>query len=569
MGDAPSRLDRLPLSTGFAVLCGLLIACSTLGAGLFMDDVLVRVKLLGLETPWTPTAWWDLYTFARPDLNATLLAAGHHPWWADPAVKMTFFRPLSALTHHLDYQLWPHTPALQHLHSAAWYAGTVGVIAGVLRRVHGAGRASIVAALVFAVATPHVMTVGWLAGRNTLVAFVLSGLALSAHLRERHALRRVAPVLFALSLLASEAALGIVGYVAAWHICVDRRPWIRRIGACLPYLLIVVGWRWAYVEAGFGSAGTGIYHDPSSDPGDFLSAQGMHLPVLALGRWLPIPLDFWSVIPTGARWAVMGVGLALLGGLGLAMRRMLRHPLARFWFLGMLLALLPFCATVPMDRLTFFAGLGFAGLIGMLAEQPPSRFRTLCLVLYLPLAAVLGITRGVTLAANFAPATNGVTQAPADAAVPAQTFVYVNGTFHRTHFTTLMRAAAGQPAPRRAVVLTSMGHAARLTRVAARTIEVEPDGGFMRLGIDRIHRRVERPFTPGDRIRLPDLTVEVLTTTPDGRPKRAAFHFHEPLESHALRWLQVVPGELGFLDCSTQSFDLPAVGASVTIRSVL
>lgn len=567
----PSRLDRLPTGTWFPILCGLLVACSTLGAGLFMDDALARVKLLDLDTPWSPAAWWDLYTFARPDLNADLLAAGHHPWWAAPELKMTFFRPLSALTHHLDYALWPDSAWWQHLHSVLWYGGTVALAAVLFRQIHGARRASRIAALAFAVATPHVLTVGWLSGRNTLIAFVLSGLVLYTHVRslDDRRLRVVAPLLFAVSLLAGEAALAMLGYVAAWHLCIDTRKWTTRLSAGLPYLLIVLIWRWLYVDAGFGTAGTAIYHDPSSDPGDFLRAQAMHLPVLVLGRWLPIPLDFWSIIPASAQWAVVGAGVALMLGLWRALRALLQTPIARFWFVGMLLALLPFCATVPMDRLTFFAGLGFAGLIGLIAERASSRARTVCLTFYLPLAAIFGLGRGLTLALNFAPATNGVAQAPADDAVPQQTFVYVNSTFHRIHYTTLMRMAAGQVAPKRAVMLTSMGQTARLTRIDAHTVEVEPDGGFMHLGVDRIHRRASQRFAEGDRVQLPDLSVEVRAVTADGRPQRAVFRFREALESEQLRWLQVVPGELGFLDCSTQRFTLPPPGESVVIRSVL
>ena len=115
-------LDRLPRSLALIVLVGVLIAAPTLAAGLLLDDVLVRMRLTGAQTAWGEVAWWELYTFARPDLNADLRAAGFHPWWSDLAVQMRFFRPLSAATHLLDYQLWPDQPALHHLHSLAWYA---------------------------------------------------------------------------------------------------------------------------------------------------------------------------------------------------------------------------------------------------------------------------------------------------------------------------------------------------------------------------------------------------------------------------------------------------------------
>jgi hypothetical protein len=44
------------------------------------------------------------------------------PWWSDPTIHIDFARPLTALTHVLDYALWPGTPALRHLHSLLWFA---------------------------------------------------------------------------------------------------------------------------------------------------------------------------------------------------------------------------------------------------------------------------------------------------------------------------------------------------------------------------------------------------------------------------------------------------------------
>jgi len=36
--------------------------------------------------------------------------------------KLSFWRPLSAATHWIDYHLWPTSPALMRLHNAAWFA---------------------------------------------------------------------------------------------------------------------------------------------------------------------------------------------------------------------------------------------------------------------------------------------------------------------------------------------------------------------------------------------------------------------------------------------------------------
>lgn len=574
-------LDRIPRHPLFAIACGLLAVLPTVGAGWFMDDVLVRAKLLDVASPWTPAPWWDLYTFGRPDLNPGLLAAGHHPWWADPALKMTFYRPLSAATHVLDYALWPHSAALQHLHSVLWYGGAVAVVGLLLRALHGAGsRVAAIGTLAFAVATPHGLTVGWLAGRNTLIAFVIGGLVLWGHRRGRAGERRFMVAALALTvvgLFASEALLGALAYVFAYEVCLADGPWRRRrLAALAPYGLIVIGWRVLYVQAGFGSAGTAIYHDPSSDLPDFVSAVATHLPTLFGARWLPIPVELWAFAGPAGHAAFVAIGLLVALAVGLIFRRLLQtSDRARFWALGLVLALVPFTATMPMDRLVLFAGVGFAGLVGLLADSTPARpsarrARAALLVLALPLAAVFALGRGAMLGPSAAANTGGAAQAPNDAAVPDQTFVYVAGTFHRTHYTTLMRLADGAPAPRRSVVLTSMFDGAAVTRVDGDTLEVQPDRGFMAIDLDRIHRRVEAPFAVGDRVRLPDLEVEVLAITADGRPARAAFHFTRPLEDPSLRWLVVAPPpDAPPLTVETRPFDLPAIGETVRIASVL
>ena len=54
------------------VVAGILVVLPTCFVGLVMDDVLVRMRLLDAQTAWGDAPWWDLYTFARPELNADL-----------------------------------------------------------------------------------------------------------------------------------------------------------------------------------------------------------------------------------------------------------------------------------------------------------------------------------------------------------------------------------------------------------------------------------------------------------------------------------------------------------------
>lgn len=583
-GKARSLVLRwLPNSRWALVLCGMLVVLPTIFAGLFMDDALARVKLLGLDTPWSPAAWWDLYTFARPDINAKLLAAGHHPWWADPAVKMTFFRPLSAATHILDYALWPHSPMLQHLHSIAWYGLAVGMAVSVFQAIHKNSRQTVLlAGFVFAVAPPHALAVGWLASRNTIIAFVVACLLFLTHLRWRKGggwpWLLASLGLLIVGFFTSEAILAGLAYIAAWELCLNTGSWKNRIASLIPYGIFVVLWRLWYVAAGFGAAGTSIYRDPSTDFLGFVQVLLTNFPILIFGRWVPIPLDFWAILPTSGRIVVLLCTGLFFAALVALLWPMLRdNKKSQFWTLGMLLSVVPFTLTVPMDRLTLFAGLGLGGLIGLFASTPlqstfRSKVRTGLLWFYVPTAAILCLVRAGTLGTLIAINTVGYHQAPQDKAVPSQTFVYVQSTFHRVHYTTLMRKAAGHSAvPKRSVVLSSMLIASTLTRTDAHTLEVRPKGGFMLLELDRIHRRVTKPFSQGDVVRLPDVTITVTKVTSDGRPAIASFRFHVPLEHKSLRWLIVKKDKNSNLPFPTQTvaFPLPKIGQTVQIEPVL
>jgi len=198
----PTPIDRHPRTRAVSVTLGLLVALATLPAGFVLDDVLMRVRLADVETPWGPSPWWDLYTFAHPDVNAALRNAGAHPWWSDLSAKMTFYRPLSAATHVVDFTVWPDQPLAHHVHTLLWYALAVFSAATVFRRLQPSRAA--LAALLFAAAASHPMITAWTSARNTLIAFVFACGMVLLHTAGR---RLWALALLPLGLLAGEAML--------------------------------------------------------------------------------------------------------------------------------------------------------------------------------------------------------------------------------------------------------------------------------------------------------------------------------------------------------------------------
>jgi hypothetical protein len=52
-----------------------------------------------------------------PERAERLLDLGLLPWSTLKGVKAAFWRPLTVLTHRLDFRRWPHSPALMHAQS--------------------------------------------------------------------------------------------------------------------------------------------------------------------------------------------------------------------------------------------------------------------------------------------------------------------------------------------------------------------------------------------------------------------------------------------------------------------
>jgi hypothetical protein len=84
------------------------------------DDYMQRARVdPRLGAPGFACAPLDLFTFVsgEPSQRAVLLEEGVFGWWMAPDFRMSFWRPLSSLTHVLDHRLWPYATL-----SVAWLA---------------------------------------------------------------------------------------------------------------------------------------------------------------------------------------------------------------------------------------------------------------------------------------------------------------------------------------------------------------------------------------------------------------------------------------------------------------
>ncbi len=359
----------------WATLVAILLTLPTIQAGLIGDDYLFREIFSGRNPGAHPGSLFGLFTFSdgSPEHIRQLRETGTIPWWTAEHVRMSFWRPLTELTHWLDHLLWPDSPVFMHLQSIAWYGFLVFLLARFYRQLDPLALRANLGALVFGMSAMHLLTVIWLAARNQLVAACMIVLCLTAHDAWRRlgksGERWMAWLWFACALAAAEAGIAAAAYLVAYALFMERgRPATQRLLSILPYLLAVVLWRHQYNVWGYGSQGLGGYIDPGADPDRFLVALSMRLPTLLLAAVTGITSTALLSFPVAWKFAYALMAVLALCGLLWALKplQLWRSDALRFLAGGAVLALVPVCAAEVNDRLLINAELGLSAVLGTL-----------------------------------------------------------------------------------------------------------------------------------------------------------------------------------------------------------
>jgi hypothetical protein len=550
--------------------------------GLQVDDYWHRGFFRG-DALWAhgEQPFWKMFSFFEGDPAAVVRFRdlGLVPWWSDESVRISFFRPLSALTHYLDYSLWPASPALMHVHSLLWYLALVFVAALVFRRALHPTAAAL-AALLYAIDHNHGGVVGWVANRNALVAALFGLLALYFHDRASRghgASRGLAALALTLGLLSGESALGAVGYLGAHALVLDERPLRERARGLLPYVAVVLAWAVVYRLGGYGASGSGLYLDPAEAPLRVLAQVPEYATLLFAAEWGSIGPETELILPPEGRLVLRLVALCVVLGALVALAPRLRtQRSSRFLLLGALFAVIPGCATVPATRLLLLPGFGLIGLVaeavvdfvtgaGEAARGPVRLVRgwfalwvggghlVLSPLLLVPMAWQMVIVQSTLegFAASFP---------PDDATLPSQRLVVVgspDATFGG--YVSVLRHEAGHTTPRGMVSLTVGTRPCEVLRESESAIVVTAPGGFLQGPTDFLERDPERLIPVGTRIQLSDVTIDVLRVTESKIPDVARFTFEGGAADARHRWVRWLGGKY-------VPFELPAIGASVRVE---
>jgi len=574
------------------LLCILAVAATlpALWAGLLNDDFCHWALLAGpdtvgedlLATGIVPsgsgrlaTALSEQFGPLDPRGNLTdLRNYGAIPWWTYEGLGVRFWRPLSSLTHWLDYRLFGDSPAMMHAHNLLWLGAVVLLVAMLYRRLTSPLWVAGLAAVLYAVDDFSYFPAMWIANRNTFVSLFFALLTLLAHHRWRREDSTAAGILAAVflvgSLLSAEAGVATCAYLFAYAVALDKGKLARRAASLAPAVTVTVVWRLVYNALGHGATGGSFYSDPSREPLRYAWAILLRGPILTMRQWCGIPADIFSYMPDSAKLIFLPLIVAFVLAVLLGLLPLLRTSrLARFWVIGMHLAVLPACATMPMNRNLLFAGIGTCGLLALYIEgfvtrkswvpTAPARLfwakvlLTMFVLAHLPfaLAARIGAPYVTGEIVEKVEETMAI-ETTGD--ITRQDLVVVNAPNPASFlYVPFSKARLDQPLPRAFRVLAPSFGALELVRPDSKSLLVRAESGSLlacnsgrKLDMHIVYlfkavsevRGAKHRMRPGQKVQLPRMSAEILETDSEGAPPAVLFRFEVPLEDESLSWLQ-------------------------------
>ncbi len=582
---------------------GMLLSLPALWSGFAQDDyffLMVFKGHPGLDVlDQTPL---ETFSFSKGEieLQNELTERGLFPWWVVDGWKVNFWRPVSSLSNWLDFRLFGESPWPMHVHSLLLYGLLIATATIMYRRFIPSPYAAGLAGLLFAIDSGHAIPVTWLSMRNALLTLIFGLLVLYAHDRWRKAQVHggtfrawlphgpLALLWLALGLLSGESAVAVGGYLFAYALFLDPattssssrnglRPYLSSIAALLPYLVVVILWRAVYSGLGYGTEGSGLYVDPVTNAGEFLERLPAHMLVLLLGVFALPDAGLWGLMPSPWNQVhLVGAVLFLAAGTWVIFPLLRQRAEARFLLTGALLAVVPACATLPMDRLMTFSSFGALGLVALILvdirekgtiriKRPRWLIRVLAIVLIVANlvvapAGLLTGTQQITMMNRIL--TDSNPSIPTD--LPESTRIVALNTPIDLLGSSLpiYRSARNEPVPRHWWWLYSGVQEIDVERIGTQTLVLRPEGGYHLPPWSDIFRfSATHPMEPGQTFALDGVTITVLKIAEDGRPTEVQFKFDAPLEDPSYYFVT-------WQDGNYVPFTLPAPGATTKLPDI-
>lgn len=559
------------------------VGLTTLWFGLFIDDYLFLATLAGQNPLGSPT---NLYVFGSGDPTDVLplIQDGPYPWFGDPEFRVHFFRPLGSLSMALDYVLFGPSPFAFNLHSLLWHWIMCLAAMLVFRRTLPPA-AGVIALLLFILDASHILPAAWWSNRHALIAVGMGFFGVAAHLRWRQDGWRpglpLSLAAYVTALLASEAGLCTLAYVAAYEMFGARERWRARIAALSPAAVLAITYVLLYKWAGYGAQYSDIYVDPMSDPmGYALAAPGRFL-MLAGAQFFMAPVEAVLLRNTLAPLFVV-VGAVALAVIATVLYRLWprfqeeERQALRWLIPGAVLATTPTLAAIVNARVLLAASLGGAAIIAVIIvclwrelrtlSTPPFKpllmraILWLLVVLHVGVAAVAWPAQVTLMRGGMTYLNRLIRNSELDETRIADTQVVVfNAPDPYTSLYPLMlRSYYGKEAPRSWWNLSFAPFPHRVTRTGPREMELEVLGGeLLTSTMERLFRSARRPLYAGYEMSLNGLCIKVLEMGTVG-PVKMRLLFEKPPEHERYQLL-------AFQNGAYRRFVPPEPGESVVL----
>lgn len=471
------------------------------------DDYLLRAMLLG------DAALADIgFTNANPDrsvvarisdtfhffsvTSGSLEAQRHYgnlPWWSVTEGLMRPFRPLAAITHWIDFQLWPNDRVLMQVQSLLYFV--LFAIAGLAlyQRLTPDWPVALLAAAFLVFDVSMALNYNWLAARNTYLSVAFGMLSIRCYMQWRDEARWRywwgAAMCFLASLFAAEAGIAVAGYLGAYALIYDARGWKKGLISLLPFVAIVVVWRACYSAMGFGALNIGLYLDPGRDMGGMIERVITVFPhiVVSLATGVDgliggvdLTYRFWLSF---ACWLLVVLFLYLVGGL------LKHHREVRFMLLGSVFATIPHCSLLSGgNRNGTYVAIGFFFILAMWCVRLLQKNNTigrrligaglLTVHLVLPVLLQAGTTWNLIPVTFTERATYPVAASPTP--VTQSSVVYVNSdATNLMYYLPYEWSSDSKPLPKKMQVLAPGLSSVYLRRKSARVLELTSPSGFV------------------------------------------------------------------------------------------
>lgn len=527
------------------------------------------------------------------------------PWWTDDRIEIQFWRPISALTHWVDYQLWPDSPRLMHFQNVVWYLMLILAWAACLIRFGLSGWTYVVALVLYALDASHADAVGWIANRNILIASTCGFAALALYIDSVNQ-RCVPLLLFSValvlaSLLSAEGGIAIVGLFLAYALIMDQRPLLQRLAWVSPVVVITLGWRLLYTQLGYSAAHSGVYLDPAASTTPFLHNLLQQMPVLAMDQITGIESAALLMAPQTLNAQIIIAVLFMLLFLCTLIPLFKQQPLTRFLLLGSAIALVPAGSTILTGgRAMFISGAGLCALLACFAVGAVMKMR------WLPHArsykvwawiAVIGLTFGNLAGNGFLWYLNISGQVASDKEIArhadilsaydgaTDTVIVVNPPLHfDLMYIREQGKAKALPLPETIRTLAPGTGSFSITRFDEHSLlvaglngalDISPQAAFRpdgpRFSLWNAAKKLDTFFAgydyarqPGQVLQLPGVTITMVEVDANNLPRQVRFRFDQPLESETYQWQCWDREQRQYEVCQ-----MPAIGESMTFIGLL